>query len=321
MKKTILTVAGWIISIALIVTLVIRLDWHAIAAGLSHAKWSFLIAAAILNIAVATLRALRWQWIMNSAQDVGFGAIFNATMISFAGNNLMPARGGDWLRIYLLGKKEGASKTMLASITGVDKLFDAFCILILFGALSFHSTFPDWVQRGTLIISIFTAVSLAICVMLLMHHRRSTEIETEKPGRFSRIASSLGSGMEILAQRGRIAATIALSIALCLMQIATIWLCQLAFGYHLDIWIPAIIYVAINLAIVIPSAPSGVGPFEAAAVIAYTWLGLKAESAFNIALAYHAIQFIPITAIGAVLYLRTISTANKPHMQHTARGS
>jgi len=70
--------------------------------------------------------------------------------------------------------------------------------------------------------------------------------------------------------------------------------------------VPALIYVAINLAIIVPSAPSGVGPFEVAAVLAYSWLGVRAETAFNIALMYHIIQFIPITLIGATMYASCI---------------
>jgi hypothetical protein len=103
-----------------------------------------------------------------------------------------------------------------------------------------------------------------------------------------------------------IALTLLLSLALCLMQIETIRLCQLAFGQHLDLWVPAIVFVAINLAIVVPSAPSGVGPFEVAAVLAYTWLHVNAETAFAIALCYHLVQFVPVTAIGLALYVRRL---------------
>ncbi len=311
MKKLAVTIIGWIVSIALIAALAARLDWHTIAAGLVRARWSMLALAAILNIGVVALKALRWQWLMGAAKGPGFPAIFNATMIGLAGNNVMPVRGGDWLKIYLLGKWARTSKAALASITGLDKLFEAMSILVLFGALSFHSTFPEWVQRGTLIVSIVTAVSLAICILLLMHHRKSQRIGSDSAGRISRIASALGSGMEMLSRKHMIAATLILSIISCLAQIGTIILCQKAFGLQLDIWMPAIVFVAINLAIIIPSAPSGVGPFEAAAVLAYTWLGLSPESAFNIALVYHAVQFIPVTAIGAALYFKEISGSKR----------
>ena len=228
-------------------------------------------------------------------------------MIGLAGNNVMPARGGDWLRIHLLGKWKGARSRCSRRSPAWTSSSTRLAILLLFVALAFHSTFPDWVRHGTLIISIVTAVSIAICLLLLMHHRRSQRPSATHRGRISTIASKLGSGMELLSHKRLSAATLALSVLSSVMQIGTILLCQLAFGYHLQIWMPAIVFVAINLAIAVPSAPSGVGPFEAAAVLAYTWLGLSAESAFGIALAYHAVQFFPVTALGAVLYFRELT--------------
>jgi uncharacterized protein (TIRG00374 family) len=305
MKKVAFTITGWIITIILLGSLLAKLDLHAIWADLLRASWPYLIAAASLNMVVIALKTMRWKWLMKPAQSSGYASLFKATMIGLAGNNVLPARGGDWLKIYLLGKWEGANRAMLASITGLDKLFEALSILVLFGILSFHSTFPEWVQRGTLIISIVTAVSLAICILLMQHHKRQIAVNSNSAGRISKLASNLGSGMLVLARKRMIVLTLGLSIIVCLLQIGTIWLCQMAFGAHLDVWVPALIFVAINLAIIVPSAPSGVGPFEVACVLAYAWIGMNAETAFSIALCYHAVQFIPVTAIGAVMYLRT----------------
>jgi len=246
--------------------------------------------------------------------------ILKATMIGLAGNNVLPARGGDWLKIYLLGSWAGASKAMLASVTGLDKLFDGLAILMLFGLFSIHAfsfgprheTFPDWVRHGTIIMLAVVAVSLVLCYSLLIHHKRNNG--AENLGRFGRLANNLGAGMGMLSQKHLIAWTIIVSILSTLIQIATIWACQRAFGIHFDLWIPAVVFIAINLAIIIPSAPSGVGPFEAAAVLAYAWIGIKTETAFNIALMYHAVQFFPVTILGFLFYFK--STHQSPITSH-----
>jgi uncharacterized protein (TIRG00374 family) len=309
MKKAAFTITGYIVTVVLISSLLAKLDVHAIWADLMKARWPYIMAAAGLNMLVIVLKTVRWQWLMRPAKKSKYLRLLNVTMIGLAGNNVLPARGGDWLKIYLLGKWEGANRAMLASITALDKLFEGFSILILFGILSFHSTFPEWVQRGTLIITIVMVIGLAICLLLMQHHRRSTNGENGEngePGRFSRLMANLGSGMQILSKKRMIALNLVLSVVICLLQIETIRLCQIAFGLHLDLWIPALVFVAINLAIVIPSAPSGVGPFEVAAVLAYSWIGISAETAFSIAICYHAVQFAPVTAIGAIIYLKTL---------------
>jgi glycosyltransferase 2 family protein len=315
MKHKALTIVGWIISAAAIAALFARLDLREIAHTFAHASGWFLAAAALLNLAVVAIKALRWQWLMRPAHRAHFGEIFEITMIDLAGNNVLPARGGDLVRIYLLGRWKGVSKATLASITGLDKLFDGVAILILFGALSFHSTFPEWVERGTLIVAIVTAVAFLLCALLLFHHRRALAGHTGATSRISRIASRLGAGMAVLAHKRMIAATLFISLASCLMQIETIRLCQLAFGLHLDLWVPALVFVAINLAIIVPAAPSGVGPFEVAAVLAYAWLHLNAEMGFAVALSYHLVQFLPVTAIGLVLYVRLVGRNARRHAE------
>ncbi|MFH0800454.1 MAG: lysylphosphatidylglycerol synthase transmembrane domain-containing protein [Pseudomonadota bacterium] len=303
MKKTALTIIGWVISIALLASLATRMDFSTLWAGMLGASWFWLTAAAIINIAVVALKAQRWKQLMQTGQNVPYGGIFKATVIGMAGNNVLPARGGDWMKIYLIDKWAGSGKAMLASVMGLDKLFDGLAILILFGFLSFHSTFPAWVQRGTMIVSIVIAVSLAICIILLLHHRRLRSDHQKDTGRLSRLASRFGSGMSALASGNLVAATMVNSVFICLLQVATIWCCQIAFGQHLDVWVPALVYVAINLAIIVPSAPSGIGPFEAAAVLAYGWLGVHTETAGGITLMYHAVQFFPITIMGFIFYL------------------
>lgn len=299
MKQKILTIAGWMISIFLIGFLLTKLDFHSLILGFKKAKYSFLIAAASLNFFVVYLKSLRWKHLMHP-QTILSSRAFNATLIGMAGNNVFPARGGDWLKIYLLGKWEDRSKSSLASIVGLDKLLDGLVMLGLFGILSLHSKFPEWVMNGTLTVSLVLAISIVICILLLKHHQKSAT--HEKQTKFGRIAKQFGAGMQALTSSKIVALTLLNSFAICFLQILTIVLCQIAFGLELNLWMAALIYVAINLAITIPSAPSGVGPFEAAAVLAYTWLGLTTATAFNIALMYHAVQFFPITLAGFIFY-------------------
>jgi hypothetical protein len=350
-KKLALTIIGWLISVALIASLLAKMNFAALWEGFKRAQWSWLVFGALINLIVVAVKALRWQWIMEPGMSLraersnpksplppffkggcggdftgspsdfqsltmtqrttSYWAIFKATMIGLAGNNVLPARGGDWLKIYLLGNWAGASKTMLASVTGLDKIFDGLAIIFLFWIFSLHTfhfgprheSFPDWVRQGTIVVSIVLMVSLAVCYLLLIHHRRTND--TENLGRFGMLAKKLGAGMGVLAKKHLIAGTIVVSLISTLLQIVTLWSCQKAFGIQLDPWIPAVVFVAINLAIIVPSAPSGVGPFEAAAVLAYAWIGLKTETAFNITLMYHAVQFFPVTILGFLFYFKS----------------
>jgi uncharacterized protein (TIRG00374 family) len=332
-KKAIITILGWVISAALLASLFAHMNFAALRASLESAQWMWLVLAALINLAVMAVKALRWQIIMGPGMSLrasprnpgiaaapsgprndGYWTILKAAFIGMAGNNVLPARGGDWLRIYLLGKWSGMSKAALASVTGLDKLFDGVAILMLFALFSLHSfgfgrdipALPNWVEDGAMIVSIVIAASLIICFALLYHYRKTHH--KENGGKIRKLIKNLGAGMDMLSKKHLIAWTIIVSLVSTFLQIVTLWTCQQAFGVEFNLWIAAIVFIAINLAIIIPSAPSGVGPFEAAAVLAYTWLHLKTETAFNIALMYHAVQFLPVTIIGFLFYLRNTNS-------------
>jgi hypothetical protein len=289
----------------MIVSLFLKLDVGALWKELISARWTWIAAAAALNLTVVFMKALRWQWFMRPQNAARIQDILNATVIGMAGNNLLPARGGDWLKIYLIGKWQSTCKTGLISVAGLDKLFDGLSLLILFGILSMHSTFPQWVKDGTIVFSIAMILLLSLSIFLLLHHRHEQNEMPKSWRRIRNFAAKLGNGLSALKSLRLTTGALALSILASAAQILTIWLCQKAYGLSLDMWVPAIVFVAVNLAIMIPSAPSGVGPFEMAAMLTYSWLGIKSEVGFSVALMYHAVQFIPITLAGVVLYLET----------------
>ncbi len=313
-KKTIITLVGWIISIALIFSLFAHMNLDTMWKNLIKAKWAWLIIAALINLLVVGIKAYRWQLIMDPQRKNGqtrrssYWLVLKATLLGLAGNNLLPVRGGDWLKIYILGNWVGKSKASLASMTGLEKMFEGITILVLFGFFSLialfpgqnHHTFPIWVKTGSMIVSLAVAASLLICISLLYYHK--ININNHKSGKISKFIRKLGSGMDVLSRKKVLTGTILISLTTSLLQILTLWACQKAFDIHFTLWVPTIVFIAINLAIVIPSAPSNIGPFETAAVLTYTWIGLKTETAFNIALMYHAVQFLPVTIFGMILY-------------------
>jgi uncharacterized protein (TIRG00374 family) len=302
MKKLTFTVLGWVISLLLLVGLAAKLDWSLAWHSLRKTNLWWILAATAINIVAVVLRALRWQWLMYTEKKTKFETIFHATMIGTAANNVLPARGGDWYRIYLLNKWEGVSRAALASMTGLEKLFDAIAILGFFALASTRSSFPEWVQSGIMTVTGVVIGSLIVCIILRIHHRRTTKPH-EMMGKIRQLIYNLGAGMSILEEKGRFGITLIVSLLLTLLQIISLFAVQQAFGIILPLWVPVLAFVAINMAITIPSAPSGIGPFEVSAVLAYTWQGLPKEISFNIALLFHIVTVVPIVIIGAYYYL------------------
>lgn len=314
-KKGFLAIIGWIISGLLLWSLFSHMEIGPLWSSLKTTRRSLIVTAILINFVVIAAKTLRWHILMipnlenKKTHKDTYLMTFKATLLGLAGNNLLPARGGDWYKIFLLGRWTHLSKASLASITGLDKLFDGLTILTLFGLFSAYQffsentfeTFPAWAVKSSEIVAFVIVASLLISVLLYLNHRKIKD--NINLGRFKNFLNNLGMGMKVLSKKHLLIWTFLISLISSALQILTIWFCQEAFGINLNFWSTSIIFIVTNIAIIVPSAPSGIGPFEAAAVLAYAWIGLKTETAFNITLMYHAAQVIPVTLIGLWVYM------------------
>ena len=102
----------------------------------------------------------------------------------------------------------------------LDKLFDGISILGVFAIASMHSTFPEWVRRGTLVVTGVIIGSLIICILLRIHHRRSVDVHPQAMSKMRHLIYKLGSGMSILEEKGRFGLTLLLSFAIAGLPLA-----------------------------------------------------------------------------------------------------
>src|SRR5204862_382120 len=125
-----------------------------------------LFLAALGGLVLMALQALRWWVVMRPVLELNYGQAFRALMVGFFFNVLLPARGGDLLRVQYLGKRTGTSRAKLLGTEIVDFWSDkwgwvaAFPILCLFGSP------PSWLFRALLLIgSIVVGVGVLLALM------------------------------------------------------------------------------------------------------------------------------------------------------------
>ena len=76
--------------------------------ALKAVKYIYLIPAVMFVALTFLFRAMRWRYLVSSIKDVKTTHLFSPLMIGFMGN-VLPARAGEFIRAYLLGKKENIS--------------------------------------------------------------------------------------------------------------------------------------------------------------------------------------------------------------------
>ncbi|HIK58289.1 MAG TPA: flippase-like domain-containing protein [Nitrospinaceae bacterium] len=91
----------------------------------------YILPAFGIIILTYVIRAYRWKILLRPFKQVPIKDIYAPLMIGFMGN-ILPARAGEFLRAYLLGKKQGITFSGAFSTIIMERLFDLICLLALF---------------------------------------------------------------------------------------------------------------------------------------------------------------------------------------------
>ena len=91
----------------------------------------YILPAIVLTLLSYVTRAYRWQILLRPFKEIPISDIYAPLMIGFMGN-ILPARAGEFLRAYLVGKKHGITFAGAFSSIIVERLFDLIILLMLF---------------------------------------------------------------------------------------------------------------------------------------------------------------------------------------------
>ncbi|TAN39862.1 MAG: flippase-like domain-containing protein, partial [Nitrospirae bacterium] len=212
--------------------------------------------------------------------------------VGFMANNILPARLGDAVRVHMLHRKTDLGHATTTGGLIADKILEGISFLFLTPFLFFLIEVPSWMNYG--IIAMLVGI-IGIYVLTLVYSR--TEIR-----RWAFLAK-LQEGLAPLHNRRVFVAGFCISLVSWVLQLTMIHFTQLAFGVELPFWNALLVLVAVNLAVIVPSAPAHLGTFELACVLSYTFLGVDKNVGLLIGAAYHLVQVLPVTVIGAVMLL------------------
>jgi uncharacterized membrane protein YbhN (UPF0104 family) len=329
-----------LIIVGLCALLLPRLELGRVLAALRDADWRLVALAAVVNMTLnVPSRTMRWWALLRPlprrrvAGDTGpgFRELTSLLLASYATSNLLPARAGEALRTVQPNRRHGYPIGAMVASQLVEKLVEALSM----AALAFPIVL--WAHPSPALavpLELFAAVTAGGVVAVLVVSRRAPHPDDDRSARYARVAAaeaepgappSAGGRLERLVRRwwaelGRFlrrlaqavrrmsaprvwAASLLWSAASDLADVAAIGLCAHAVGIHVGVAGWFVVFLAVNIAIAVPSTPGQVGVFEAGAVLALGTLGVGQNEALAFAILYHAANAIPITLVG-VLALR-----------------
>lgn len=275
-----------------------RIDWPELGRALRRAeRWPIVLAAALYFSSLFG-KALLWRILLAPRNIVHPLRLFRYTIAAYAASALAPARAGEVLRVLALRQHDGVSAADASGVAVTDKLLHAVMLLVLAAPLPLLvPTLPDWVGRSLLVGG---AIAAALLVAIYIAVGRVSSREPRSW--FARFLT----GMRTVREPGRLMAALGVVTIVWLVDLVTLLAVMAAVDIEVGVAGGLFVMFTTNLAIAIPATPANFGTLHLGALVGTALLGVPREPALAFALLYHAVQILPVLAVGAFLELRLV---------------
>lgn len=248
-----------------------EIDLGKVGKALVTANYWLLIPSTLLLFAHLYFRTLRWQWLLKPMGEVSFWPAFRALVIGITGNAVLPARAGEFLRAYVLGRSSGLSKTGVFATLVVERVFDGLTVLLVLVAVIILGVRNQLLQTAGILAGIFyIGVVVALVLFMIKRDWADTVIKKLLPQNLAHFTLGLldgfSSGLAILRNPRQLAMVTLWNLFTWLMIPISFWVVLLAFDFGAPVpWqAPVLMLPAMALGLTIPGAPAGVGLVQAA---------------------------------------------------------
>lgn len=244
--------------------------FHAVGVFFHHlaaVQWAFLGYAIACHVVKLVFRSFAWRAIVLAAyplQGLKFRSAFGAYIAGVGVNSIVPARGGDVVKLYLVKHRMADARyATLAPTLIVETMLDFFVAGALLiwamtsGVLPTHQLYSriptvDWkfFLRHERITGILLGVLLVAALIAFFWIRRQVDEFRER----------VGQGFAILHDRPRFLRGVILPQAVSwVFRIASLYFFLRAFGVHANIHNALLAQVVDSLSTLFPATPGGAG--------------------------------------------------------------
>ena len=282
---------------------------------LASVGWGALAIALGLHFGKVVLRTFAWRNILAAAYPgtrMPWWSIFGAYVAGVGVNSIVPGRGGDLVKLFLVRHRVPATTyTTLASTLLAETVLDLVLALAIFlwaltqGVLPGLHVLPnlpsfDWgwllghTKASATVVALLTVGAIALWWWASQH--------------VSDFRARIGLGLVILRDRRRYAREVASwQIASWVLRIASLYFFLEAFHVHASIHNALLAQVVDSLSTLLPFSPGGVGTKQGFLVFV-----LKGEASTSRLLAFSVGQYVAVTlfnvAVGAIAIFAMLRT-------------
>jgi len=287
-------------------------DLEQMLAALGRTRYGFVLLSAALMFAAHYLRALRWRYFLAPVKRVPTGSLFSALMIGYAANTFVPAHLGEFLRAFVIGKKQNISASAAFASIVVERIVDVVSLIAIMALVIMVHPFPEWVEASGALMLGGTLLAFGALISAKRYEVRTAALiralARPLPERIGRRLEALAinflAGLVPLKSAGDYLAVAVLSLAIWLGYAGCYYACMEAFdlvsAHHLAWYAGLVVLVFTTFSVVIPSTPGYVGTFHYLCQLSLVMFGVSASEALSFAVVVHFVSVAPTALAGLI---------------------
>ena len=334
---------GLLVSVVCLYFVLRGVSWGEVLRHLREVNPLLFMLSMLLMLVAYFLMTWRWQHLLDPLEIPGIGPeppgspsglgirhhasllnLYGKVMTGYFFNAFFPARAGDVVRAYLLGRRTGLRKTTILATIVIEKAFDGMALLLMLllslvllpstVAASSGGLSPEalaWAAAVGLVLALsgltlFYLYSdrIARVVSSLMAHLPLPERLRQLP---VRLIETFASGMHVFKSPRPLLSAALISllvwVVVALMFLAALDSFNSPFPADLKGVVGLLFMTAIvNLGLLVPALPGNVGTYEALCLAAMAFFRVDKELAVAFALIFHVGQLVVTLAVGMVAF-------------------
>jgi uncharacterized protein (TIRG00374 family) len=318
------------VSLVLLALAVRNVDWQEAARALRGANYLYVVPMFPITVWTLYIRAQRWRLFLRPMGVPPMQTLVAATNIGFMSNMVLPLRIGEVVRPVLVSRREKLPVSGLLASILLERIFDMFTILLLFGVSALLvPVSPQVRQWGLMLTTLAVAVGGTVVLIRWQERlalgivRRVCDLLPEKLG--MGIYSFIGGfvkALEILDSPAAFVLALAWSLYLWLVIASIYFIGLVAFDIQAPLLVGSLVVTAVvAIAVSVPSAPGYIGSFQIGCVLALAIFAVAESEAVAYSIVLHVTQTIGVILAGTYslwtqnMSLRDIESVQGNHGQ------
>ena len=310
---------GIVFSLGFLWLALYHVDLRETASALRRVNVLILIAAVVSYVLSATVDVIRWQLLLAARKAPPFSRAFSVLSVGVMMNAFLPARLGDFARVYLMGEAETDSKVYVLGTVVMEKVADLLFLLLSLMLLLWKVASPEWLAgsaRGMALVLAILVPSLVLLAwqrdfFLRMVERTSRFVPSVWREWLVRQTRSGLASLDVVHRPRLLIGVFGCSLVAWILSVLTNYLVFLALELALPVWASLLVLVVLQVGIAVPSSPGRIGVFQYLVILALSIFAVDKNVALGYSIVLYLVIYVPIVLIGSYCFWREKVTWQK----------